>query len=285
MGSTFSVQIPVRIHEEPAEAPGPLADWVPDPASLPVLIVEDRPEIMMAYKSFLKDSGFQPVPAFTSREAEEVLERIQPAAIVLDVVLRSEDTWGLMAKLKDDVRTKSIPILVVSTIDDQAKGFHLGVDEYLTKPVDRTVIIDRLNALTGQPLIGHVMIIDDDERDRYLLRQHLDGACTRITEAVAGEEGIRRIRDEKPAIVLLDLEMPGMTGFEVLDQLKSDPATMDIPVVICTSLVLSEAQRGRLEKASAIVNKESLGRADSAEMLRRTLKGVERRPVAGQERA
>jgi CheY-like chemotaxis protein len=144
--------------------------------------------------------------------------------------------------------------------------------------VERAVMIDRLNSLINQQLLRHIVIIDDSEQDRYLLKQHLKNVCAVITEAATGEEGIRRVRDERPEAVLLDLEMPDMTGLEVLRELKAEPSTMDVPVVICTSFVLSEAQhRELMEQATAIVKKENLGRADTAETLRRTLKGIERR--------
>jgi signal transduction histidine kinase/DNA-binding response OmpR family regulator len=278
VGSTFSVRIPIRYQDPSGQCNVPNIEVAADSTGLPVLIVEDSPEMMAAYKGFLKESGYRPVPASTSREAEQLLETIRPVAIVLDVLLRSEDTWALMARLKADGRTKDIPILVISVVEDQAKGYHLGVDEYLVKPVEPAIMIERLNSLINQQLVRHIVIIDDDEKDRYLLKQHLKGVCAVITEASTGEEGIRRVRDEKPEAVLLDLEMPDMTGFEVLRELKSEPSTMDVPVVICTSFVLTEAQYRRLmEQATAIVKKETLGRPDSAETLRRTLKGVERR--------
>jgi signal transduction histidine kinase/DNA-binding response OmpR family regulator len=278
VGSTFSVRIPVRYRDPAGQYGVPAIEETAGETGLPVLIVEDSPEMMAVYQSLLKGSGYQAVPASTSREAEQLLEKIRPAAIVLDVLLRSEDTWALMARLKADGRTKNIPILVIAALEDQAKGYHLGVDEYLIKPVEPAAMIERLNSLTNRQLLRHIVIIDDDEKDRYLLKQHLKDVCAVVTEASTGEEGIRRVRDEMPEAVLLDLEMPDMTGFEVLRELKSEPSTMDVPVVICTSFVLSEAQYSQLmEQATAIVKKETLGRPDTAETLRRTLKGVERR--------
>ena len=101
-------------------------EWIPDPARIPVLVIEDSPETVTVYKSFLKDSEFQLGAAGTTREAEELLEKVQPRAIVLDIVLRSEDTWGFLARLKEDSRTRDIPVIVASTVEDQAKAYHLG---------------------------------------------------------------------------------------------------------------------------------------------------------------
>ena len=115
-----------------------------DTGSLPVLVLEDKVEMMMMYRSYLKNSGFQLIPASTIRDAQEVLERIRPKAIILDLILRAEDSWKFLAGLKQDARTRDIPVMIASTIEDQAKAFHLGADEYLLKPVERTALLERL---------------------------------------------------------------------------------------------------------------------------------------------
>ena len=117
---------PASLSRRPASPSLPRSSGFSDPASVPVLVVEDSPEMMMMYNSYLKGSGFQVLPAGTTREAEDVLDRVRPDAIVLDIVLRSEDTWAFVAKLKQDARTRNIPFVVVSTIEDQAKGYPPG---------------------------------------------------------------------------------------------------------------------------------------------------------------
>jgi signal transduction histidine kinase/CheY-like chemotaxis protein len=272
-GSEFALHIPIRYRgdePEPVAAP-PL--WTHDPASLPVLVLEDRPEMMMMYKSYLSGSGFQLFPANTTREGEEVLERIRPAAIILDIMLRSEDTWAFAAKLKKDNRTRDIPILVASTVEDRNKGFHLGVDSYLLKPFEQSELLLELRTLTGQTATTRVLIIDDQERDRYLLKQQLRGLPLLIMEAPGGVEGIRLARKARPDFILLDLSMPGMSGFEVLDKLRSDPLSAEIPVIIVTSIVLSDAERRRLlNQATAIVGKDRFEQTDFAGMLRSAAK-------------
>ena len=116
------------------------------PGSLPVLVLEDKVEMMMMYRSYLKNSGFQLIPASTIRDAQEALERIRPKAIILDLILRAEDSWRFLAGLKQDARTRDIPVLIASTIEDQAKAFHLGADEYLLKPVERAASARKVDA-------------------------------------------------------------------------------------------------------------------------------------------
>ncbi len=279
-GSTFSVQIPVR-YEQPTEmglqSESALATIAADPASLPVLVLEDKIEMMMMYRSYLKNSGFHLIPASTIRAAREILEEIRPRVIILDVVLRSEDSWRLLAEIKTNPRTRDIPVVIASTIEDQAKAFHLGADDYLLKPVERVSLLERLNELTGAK---RILIIDDDERDRYLLKQHLRESDLVIQEVSDGAEGIREAAKERPNAIILDLSMPGMSGFEVLDALKTGAATKDIPVVICTSRILTEQERLQLEgKTVAILSKEGYGHPEIEETIRRAV-GLVRLPAA-----
>ncbi len=276
-GSKFTVQLPLR-YEQTVQlslaSESSIVAAEADAGSLPVLVLEDKVEMMMMYRSYLKNSGFQLIPASTIRDAQEALERIRPRVIILDVVLRAEDSWRFLADLKQDVRTRDIPVMIASTIEDQAKGFHLGADEYLLKPVERAPLLDRLRALTAaQPT--RILIIDDEERDRYLLKQQFRESEVVIQEACDGPEGIREASEERPNAIILDLTMPGMNGFEVLDALKTDVATKDIPVVICTSRVLTESERLQLTgKTVAILSKGGNGHEEIAQLIRRTVSSV-----------
>ncbi len=260
-GSTFTVRVPLR-YAEAAEQDFPAAIYgAPESAGLPVLVIEDSPEMMLAYQSFLRGSGFRIVAASTIREGEQILERTRPVAIVLDLILRSEDSWAFMARVQQDASLRHIPILVVSSVEDQGKAYHLGAAGYLVKPIERSTLLSRLRAITEPPSPGRLLIIDDEERDRYLIRQHLRDSALLVSEAVNGADGIRQALEEKPAGIILDLNMPGMTGFEVLDRLKQAPATQNIPVIICTSRILTEAEQTELSgKTAAILNKKDLDR-------------------------
>jgi signal transduction histidine kinase/CheY-like chemotaxis protein len=272
IGSTFTVQIPSRYEPLPEigfQSESAIAVAAADPTSLPVLVLEDKVEMMMMYRSYLKNSGFHLIPASTIREAQEILEEIRPRVIILDVVLRSEDSWRLLAELKTNPRTCQIPVMIASTIEDQAKAYHLGADDYLLKPVERTSLIARLKELT---CAKRILIIDDEERFRYLLKQNLRESNVVIQESSSGLEGIREAEAERPDAIILDLTMPGMSGFEVLDALKTRAATRDIPVVICTSRILAHQEQVELEgKTIAILSKEERGHAEIADVIRRAV--------------
>jgi CheY-like chemotaxis protein len=209
------------------------------------------------------------VAAGTVREAEDVLERLHPRAIVLDIVLRSEDTWAFAARLKRDERTKDIPVLMASTVEDRNKGFHLGVDAYLLKPFEKPELIGQLRALTGETGVTKVLIIDDKESDRYLLKQYLRHLRLLILEAAEGIGGVQMASRHLPDFIFLDLAMGDISGFEVLKKLREQPATAHTPVIIITSQVLSNIEKELLlARATAIIGKDRLEETDFGETLR-----------------
>ncbi len=232
---------------------------------------------MMMYRSYLKNSGFHLLPASTVREAQAALEKVAPKVIVLDVLLRSEESWRLLAELRRDDRTRDIPVIIVSSVEDQAKAFHLGATDYLVKPLERAALLRSLTELTAA---HRILIIDDDQRDRYLLKQQLRDPGMVIREASDGRDGIRQAAEERPSAIILDLTMPGMSGFDVLDALKTSSATKDIPVIICTSRVLSDQERIQLkDNTVAIISKEGYGQGQLADVIRRAA-GPMRLPAA-----
>src|SRR5579871_413260 len=275
LGSTFSLRIPLRYRDSVEEKIQSAVGWTPESSKLPVLIVEDNLAMKMMYDGFLEGTGFQSVHASTTREAEQLLEQMRPAAILLDVVLRSEETWTFLARHSENLRALGIPIFVVSSVEDQGKAYHLGASVYLMKPVERMDLISRLRLATGQPALSRILIIDDDERHRYLLKHQLRDSPFHILEASGGGEGIRKASQDQPHLIVLDINMPDMTGFEVMEQLKAEPVTAKIPVVVCTSRILTGAERAQLAgKAATIFNKNNLDQGVIAEQLRHIISGT-----------
>jgi signal transduction histidine kinase/CheY-like chemotaxis protein len=271
-GSTFQVRIPLRyrIAGEPEPAVPPVR--AAESEGLPVLIVEDSLETILMYRSYLQGTGFRPIHAASTRDARGILETLRPVAIVVDVVLRSEDSWGFLARVKGDDATKDIPVMVVSTIEDQAKAYNLGADDYLVKPLEAEILIERLRIFSGQPPARRLLLIDDNDRDRYLVKQCFRDPTVEIVETSSGSEGILEAERQKPDMIVLDLCMPGMSGFAVLDQLKRNPATKGIPVVICTSLELTGSERSQLMlDAAAVLEKQKLDRVHAAQVLHQVL--------------
>ncbi|MDP3766516.1 MAG: response regulator, partial [Dehalococcoidia bacterium] len=224
-----------------------------DSAGSPLLVVEDRPEVLLLFEKFLRGSGFHVIPAATLEQARHALRQVRPAAIVLDILLRGQDAWGLLAELKRAEDTRSIPVIVVTAVDDERKGLALGADAYVIKPVQRRWLLEKLRELTGSRVLRRVLIIDDDEVSRYLVRDLLDDFPCILTEAATGREGLREAREGPPDAIFLDLVMPDMSGYAVLEHLKKDPTTREVPVIVVTSRVLENDEQAALRPHTVAV--------------------------------
>jgi signal transduction histidine kinase/DNA-binding response OmpR family regulator len=263
VGSAFEATIPiVYAHAEQDDLV--TVDQLqsqPDADHLYVLVVEDEPGARLLYDTYLRGTMFQPIAAGSIRQARESLQRHQVAAIVLDVLLPGETAWQWLAELKDQPATRDIPVLVVSSVDDPRKALALGADDYCLKPVERAWLLNRLerviserrNSVRGvQPV---VLLIDDQEADRYILHRQITEVGCSVVEAASGEEGLRLAAELKPDMILLDLNMPGMDGFCVLEQLNQNSHTAAIPVVIVTSQILPPERRAALAGSRAMIVK------------------------------
>ena len=270
-GSTFSLTIPV-VYRVPGAATRTF-EWKLDPARSPLLVVEDAPNDQFLYDKIFRLSQFQVYPAYTVREAEDALHKCSPVAIVMDLVLAGEEAWDYLIRLKRDEHTRQIPIVIVSAVAQQEKAFALGADAYLVKPIERRTLIDTLSGLQARTRSAiRVLMIDDDPMSRYLLRQCLPTPTFDLTEASNAEDGLLRAASEQPDVILLDLVMPGKDGREALVDLRLNPRTSKIPIVICTGLELEAPDtRLLLEHASAILSKRTLSRTTAPAVVRQAL--------------
>jgi len=141
----------------------------------------------------------------------------------------------------------------VTAVEDQHKGIALGADAYRVKPFEREWLLEQLTKLTEQGAVEKILVIDDDEIARYLLKQSLVGMPYVVTEAANGREGLRRAREDHPRVIFLDLTMPDMTGVEVLEHLQTDPVTNAIPIIVFTSKTLGGEEREWLARRVATI--------------------------------
>jgi signal transduction histidine kinase/CheY-like chemotaxis protein len=297
IGSTFALTISVEhisLDKELLSDDAAERDWHIDETRIPVLFLDDESETRLIYENFLRGSSFQMIPAGNIQQARNAVRQIQPRAIVLDIVLRGEDTWKWLAELKTDAATRNIPVLVATIVDDERKGYALGADEYCVKPLKRDVLLGSLERLTGVESHGEeresiednvprwrVLIVDDQGAASYILAKLLQGQHFILRQATNGTDGLRMAKEFAPDFIFLDLDMPDISGFEVLNLLKADPITRAIPVAIVTSLVLSEPDRQNLaSQACAIINKSELSRARMEQLLTKDLTGSVARSAA-----
>jgi CheY-like chemotaxis protein len=196
--------------------------------------------------------------ARTVREARDALASFRPAAVVLDILLRGEDAWDLLAELQRRADTADIPTAVVSTVEDQSKALALGAQVFHRKPIDRHTLLQTLTRLTAPHTLKRILIVDDEEISRYVLRQHLLTPTHVFFEAADAAEGLRIARTQRPDVICLDLKMPNVDGYELLQLLQSDPATRTIPVVVVTSKHLEPEELRLLQRRVATVLSKDL---------------------------
>jgi signal transduction histidine kinase/CheY-like chemotaxis protein len=259
IGSTFFASIPISYTGATEAIYVPDVRRELDASKLPVLVVEDNREALFIYEKYLKGTEFQVVPAQDLKEARRALEEFKPIAIVLDVLLQGEHSWQLLQELKQNPSTKEIPVFVVTVVENEGKAMALGATAFHAKPIDRAWLIEQLQAILAREY-GSILIVDDDEISRYLVKGVLGNKGYRLLEARGGNEGLKLARETLPDLIVLDLSMPDVSGFEVLDALKANSATREIPVVIYTSQVLESHERERLHAAVDIVPKETKSR-------------------------
>ncbi len=269
-GSTFSVALPLVLPRAADEAEAD-ESWSVDPGRVPILLLEDNPADAFAIERILADTPYQPLRAQSVRQAQRLLQQINPAAVLLDIVLLGDETWRLIVLLRQQEAHADIPLIVTSSGGDARKAIHLGADEYLAKPVDGEMLIGLLDRLTGRRSITNVLLVDDEEITRYLVRQLLPRSRYSVSAVSSGNDGLRCLRDDRrPDVILLDINMPEMTGYEFLERVHDEAWAGEVPVVILTSAILAQHERTLLHRASRILSKSEL----SAGMLTDTIEQV-----------
>jgi CheY-like chemotaxis protein len=272
-GSVFSLTIP-RTYRGAEAIETADEDWVVDPSRTQVLVVDDNLADIFATQRLLSGTRYQPIIARTVAAAKRALERVQLAAVLLDVVLFGDESWRLLLGLRHGETTGDIPIIVVSSSGEERKALHLGADAYLRKPIDPERLIELLDRLTGSRSTTRILLVDDEEVTRYLVRQLLPRGVYDVREARSGAEGLAQLVNERPDIVVLDLKMPGMTGFELLDRISADTSLDPVPAIVLTSAILTAGERQQLRRAARIMSKSDLSATTLGDAISEVLAGA-----------
>jgi len=223
-----------------------------------ILVIDDDAVARDLLSRFLVREGFAVVSSARGHEALSLAKQWRPIAITLDVLMGATNGWDILSKLKADPDLADIPVVMVSILDDKSRGFALGADDYLTKPIHP----DRLNAVLQKfwvnDQMGTILIIEDDEPTRQLLRRFLDRDGWKIEEATNAREGLEKVSRGIPSLILLDLMTPEMDGFEFVERIRSQDQYRSIPIVVLTAMELTPRERAQLsEHVSRIASKAS----------------------------
>jgi CheY-like chemotaxis protein len=184
--------------------------------------------------------------ATSGREGLALAREIHPAVITLDVMMSGMDGWAVLSALKADPALADIPVIMVTITDDKEMGFALGAVDYLTKPVDWTHLAGVVRRLRAAGATEPVLVVDDDPVMRDLVRRALEKEAIPVAEAEHGRAALEQVARQTPALILLDLMMPEMDGFEFLAELRRDEGRRSIPVVIVTAKELTAEEREKL---------------------------------------
>ena len=272
-GSTFIVSLPTQyapVVEEDANIEE-IAERPADSSRRLVLAIDDDPDVISLLTQEIEEEGYQVIGATRALEGIEKAKQMGPYAITLDIMMPGMDGWEAISRLKGDPETRDIPLIVVSIIDNKDLGFRLGADEYLLKPVDKESLIQVLRRYEGP---GHrVLVADDDPVVVDLVRQLLEEDGWKVESATNGQEALEAIGRERPDVLLLDLMMPVMDGFETLQRLREEEGTRDLPVVVITAKDLSREEREELQRnTTRVIEKNGLDRERIMSELRASLK-------------
>jgi signal transduction histidine kinase/DNA-binding response OmpR family regulator len=262
-GSTFSFSVPRAEPPLPAHAQVPAAGAATarlEPGS--ILVVEDDRRSADLLRLYLEGAGFRVVVAADGAEGLELARRIEPTAVILDVLLPRVSGWDVLAWLKRDPATAAIPVVIVSMLDERGAGFALGAAEYLVKPVDHDELLRAVTHCVAPPGGRTVVAIDDEPLDLDLVEAALAPHGWSVLRAQAGEEGVELVRRERPDVVLLDLLMPEMDGFAVVEALRADPDVAGVPIVVLTSKDMTAADRERLHGRISLLAQKGTFRQD-----------------------
>jgi signal transduction histidine kinase/CheY-like chemotaxis protein len=274
-GSVFTVGLPIQAHGEEAPAAPATAIRPPDASRPLVLVVEDDPAAAELLTRQLDRAGFGTEVARSGAEAIAKAIARKPAAITLDILLPDLDGWEVLTRLKREAATSEIPVVVVSVVDNPELGIALGALDYFVKPVPANDLINRLNRFKFVRKSGEkpcVLVVDDEPANREWLKRILEPAGFAVIQARGGKEAIELARSRKPDLVLLDLMMPEVTGFDVVEALRADEGTKSTPIMVLTAKHLTESDIHQLNgHVSTILKRGSTGATDLLQLLRQAI--------------
>lgn len=274
VGTTFTATLPIHVHdirEEGEEVYGARPPVSRDRGGRGdmVLVIDDDATVRELMERHISQAGFKVVTAKDGAEGLKLARELKPAVITLDVLMPGADGWQVLRELKADSMLAEIPVVMCTILDEKNKGYALGAAGYMNKPVSRDNLRDVLGRYLSSTSGARVLVIEDDETTRTMLRRLLVGEGCLVKEAENGRLALDRLADDRPDLILLDLMMPEMDGFEFLSEMRVIQGYADIPVVVITAADLSEQDRARLNGGvEQILRKTALNRDDLLDQVR-----------------
>ena len=266
-GSTFRMSIPA---ETASQASGVAVPAAEGPL---ILVIDDDPVARDLMSRTLVKEGYRVILADDGDHGIEQAVTMRPDAITLDVLMPRVDGWTVLSTLKADERTEGIPVLMLTMGDEKNLAYSLGAADFLTKPITRERLVSALDRVRCHEPICKVLLVEDDPDARMITRGSLEKERWSVVEAQDGREGLKCLGEETPDIVLLDLNMPNMDGFEFAEAMRSDPRWREIPIVVLTARSLTAEDRQRLNgNVQRVLSKGGLDRGGLLKEIKKAIK-------------
>ncbi len=255
-GTAFTIRLPVSLPEiqpetsadpvgtKPADESSP-AEELPENAST-VLVIDDDRNVRDMMKRFLSKEGFRVETASGGEEGLKAAKEFRPDAVTLDVMMPGMDGWSVLTAFKSDPELADIPVIMLTIIDSRNMGYALGASEYMIKPVDRSRLLSILHKYRSESPPSAVLVVEDDNATRQMFRRMLEKEGWAVTEAENGRTALERLGEIRPALILLDLMMPEMDGFQFVNEIRKHETWRSVPVAVITAKDISQEDRLRL---------------------------------------
>jgi CheY-like chemotaxis protein len=272
-GSTFTIELPASVDALEAAKASVQVDTVESkkvPAGVhPILVIDDDPDSRDLLTRTLEAEGYNVVAASCGEDGLELARKHLPSLITLDVMMPGMDGWAVLKQLKADPNLEDVPVLMVTIVGEKDLGYTLGAVEHMRKPVDRSRLRQLANKYAGPAGVGHALVVDDDESIRSLFCRALEEDGWTVAEAENGAIGLERLSERRPDLILLDLMMPIMDGFEFVLHIRELADFSSIPIVVITAKDLSDGDRESLTGGvNRIIQKGALTRQQVLERVR-----------------
>ncbi len=263
--------VPTFVAQSPASASGPATAL----AGARILVVEDDSSSAQLLDTQLTSAGYAVTVCREPERALEMAAELQPSAITVDIVMKPVNGWELLSTLKSDPRTAPIPVIVVTIVDQPSTGALLGADEYIVKPVDKATLlaaVERCMNRFGSMDSRSILVVDDDEPTREFIAELLSKNGFAVLTAADGPQARRQVAAALPELVILDLILPGVSGFQLLTDWRSNSRTANLPVFVLTSKDLTPQEREYLRANSeALFQKQEPWQDELLSRLQRVL--------------
>lgn len=263
-GSVFTVQLPSIVVKSDAPASNGAMMTLGQPGQRgTVLVIDDDPQVRELLKRFLEKEGFQVEQASNGKDGLKMARELHPHAITLDVMMPGMDGWAVITALKADPKLSAIPVIMLTMVQDKNMGYALGAQDYLTKPIDRDKLMRVLEKYALKKEQSTILVVEDDQMTRDMVCRTLRKEGWYVREAANGKQALERVEAMRPSLILLDLMMPEMDGFEFLEVLRKTEMGRSIPVMVVTALDLSQDDRQRLSQmVQQVLRKGAYSRDD-----------------------